>query len=189
MKRINAASDLAALAAELRVRPDWHKPGEQEVNAYVVGDSRQLDNAMGADPDGMYEPNVVIVLRGDDIAAVNLANLLAWAARTPMIERTRDRLQDVVTRLLQATGQTTTDGVFAWVAEMAEVGELVAKALDRSAENLTVLDVRQAVTDLVAERDRFRENYMETGRLANGYLDQINALRRAAGIAREVTDR
>ena len=90
MKRINSAKELNELAKELRVRPDWHEPDEQEVNARIIGS--HLDNAMGADPDAdkkvdVYhdlhwgEYNVVITKKGKDVAVVNLAELLAWGSR------------------------------------------------------------------------------------------------------------
>ena len=97
MKRINSAKELNELAKELRVRPDWHEPDEQEVNARIIGS--HLDNAMGADPeadqkvevmhssDGSVrtlhwgEYNVVITKKGKDVAVVNLAELLAWGCK------------------------------------------------------------------------------------------------------------
>lgn len=91
MKRINNAKELNELAKELRVRPDWHEPDEQEVNARIIGS--HLDNAMGADPDADDDPdgsvrtrhwgeyNVVITKKGKDVAVVNLAELLAWGCR------------------------------------------------------------------------------------------------------------
>ena len=94
MKRINSAKELNELAKELRVRPDWHEPDEQEVNARIIGS--HLDNAMGADPDAdkkvddpdgsvrtlhWGEYNVVITKKGKDVAVVNLAELLAWGSR------------------------------------------------------------------------------------------------------------
>ena len=91
MKRINNAKELNELAKELGVRPDWHEPDEQEVNARIIGS--HLDNAMGADPDADDDPdgsvrtrhwgeyNVVITKKGKDVAVVNLAELLAWGSR------------------------------------------------------------------------------------------------------------
>ena len=97
MKLINSAKELNELAKELRVRPDWHEPDEQEVNARIIGS--HLDNAMGADPDAdekvdvshypdgsvrtlhWGEYNVVITKEGKDVAVVNLAELLAWGSR------------------------------------------------------------------------------------------------------------
>ena len=91
MKRINNAKELNELAKELGVRPDWHEPDEQEVNARIIGS--HLDNAMGADPDADDDPdgsvrtrhwgeyNVVITKKGKDVAVVNLAELLAWGCR------------------------------------------------------------------------------------------------------------
>ena len=97
MERINSAKELNELAKELRVRPDWHEPDEQEVNARIIGS--HLDNAMGADPDAdekvdvYHDPdgsvrtlhwgeyNIVITKKGKDVAVVNLAELLSWSSR------------------------------------------------------------------------------------------------------------
>ena len=97
MKKINNAKELNELAKELGVRPDWHEPDEQEVNARIIGS--HLDNAMGADPDAdkkvdVYhrpdgsvrtlhwgEYNVVISQKDKDVAVVNLATLLSWGSR------------------------------------------------------------------------------------------------------------
>lgn len=89
MQRIIQQEDLAALAAELGVRSDWHEPDEQGVTAVVKGDD--LDNA-GFWPQDEEEDEgrpewgygeLYVELRKDDVpvAAVNLATLLSWAAR------------------------------------------------------------------------------------------------------------
>ena len=82
MQRINSRAQLADVARELGVRPDWHEPDEQRVNAFVVGNRYQLDNAMGPDPAARFEPNVIITQDGENVAVVNLATLLAFAAGT-----------------------------------------------------------------------------------------------------------
>lgn len=83
---INTRNDLVEVARNLGVRPDWHEPDEQEVNARVVGD--HLDNAMGSTvTDNVGEYNVVLTRLDDegepqDVAVVNLATLLAFATGT-----------------------------------------------------------------------------------------------------------
>jgi hypothetical protein len=81
IERIHSARELAALAHTLGVRRDWHEPDEQEVDVELVGLTHQLDNAMGADAKGEFEPNVVIWQGERPMAVVNLADLLAWASR------------------------------------------------------------------------------------------------------------
>ncbi len=83
MRRINNARELRALADELGVRQDWHEPDEQEVDARIEGED--LDNA-GFWPSAMTRDDwegeycVVITKNGEDVAAVNLASLLAMAS-------------------------------------------------------------------------------------------------------------
>jgi hypothetical protein len=90
---IQTAEQMAKLAHDLRVRPDWHEPDEQGVNARIIG--THLDNAMGSttrplpsdDPSNPHgEFNVVITRGGEDVAVINLASLLAWAATAFPIE-------------------------------------------------------------------------------------------------------
>jgi hypothetical protein len=89
VKRIDSRQELAELARWLRLRPDWHDPDEQEVDAVVLG--RSFDNAgfwgednvdsqytgVGKDSEEMY-----VIIRKDrtPVAEVNLATLLSWAA-------------------------------------------------------------------------------------------------------------
>jgi hypothetical protein len=89
MKRINTRAELVALAGELGVRPDWHEPDEQGVDA-VVSD-HVLDNAgfwgeggTGTVPSWAQELWVTITVETEGVrpygvAEVNLAMLLAWA--------------------------------------------------------------------------------------------------------------
>jgi hypothetical protein len=86
MKIIHTRRELVALAAELGVRPDWHEPDEQLLTAEVKGDD--FDNA-GFWPEGHHgrqipqeilETHVILSQDGEPVAAVNLANLFAWAA-------------------------------------------------------------------------------------------------------------
>jgi hypothetical protein len=91
IKRINKRDDLVALARELRVRPDWHEPDEQEVTAEVRGKS--FDNAgfwgirdeadflgrYGYDGTQGVEMYVTLFQDGKPVAEVNLATLLAFA--------------------------------------------------------------------------------------------------------------
>jgi len=85
--RIQTPGQLADVAAELKVRVDWHEPDEQEVNARIIGN--HLDNAMGSrfetipddDPSNPAgELNVIITRDGEDYAVVNLATLLSWGS-------------------------------------------------------------------------------------------------------------
>jgi hypothetical protein len=88
--RIHERRELQALAARLRVRPDWHEPDEQEVTAIVWGDD--FDNAgfWGHNPDGSLDTYgdgrqefwVELSKDGQPVAEINLATLLAWASET-----------------------------------------------------------------------------------------------------------
>lgn len=85
MERIENARELRALADRLRVRPDWHEPDEQELTARVEGES--FDNAGHWPPSEVRsgrewtgELCVIISQDGRDVAAVNLASLLAMAS-------------------------------------------------------------------------------------------------------------
>lgn len=78
---IRTSAELAAFAHARALRPDWHEPDEQKVNAFVQG--AHLDNAMGSCADTSAtcgELNVVITYDEKPVAVVNLAHLLAWAA-------------------------------------------------------------------------------------------------------------
>lgn len=93
MRAINTREELIALARELGVRPDWHEPDEQSLTAELRGTPGNFDNAMGVEWYGhahgepRAELHVVLRLLGPtddpdvavDVAAVNLANLFAWA--------------------------------------------------------------------------------------------------------------
>ena len=90
------ALELLRFAHEAKVRPDWHEPDEQGVEASVVGD--HLDNAMGNTimNEAMnttlvtgkdtymlsYSQEFVVEIRGPHILKlrINLASLLAIAA-------------------------------------------------------------------------------------------------------------
>jgi hypothetical protein len=96
--RIDSREQLAALAARLRVRPDWHEPNEQDVTALVHGTPGDLDNAgfWGHRPgtkeldtygDGRQELWVEIFAGGKPVAEINLADLLAWAAERDSLSR------------------------------------------------------------------------------------------------------
>lgn len=85
--------DLRYFQNQYRMRDDWHEPGEQNIGARIIGN--HLDNAMGStvcheNTDWGGEFNVVLqhlVYDHDtndydrtDLAVVNLATLLSWAA-------------------------------------------------------------------------------------------------------------
>lgn len=78
MIKIRTKSELRSLADRLAVRRDWHEPDEQDVTATVHG--THLDNAgFWGNPSG-YDAELYVVLeRGGEQWAVNLATLLAWA--------------------------------------------------------------------------------------------------------------
>jgi hypothetical protein len=84
MRRINSARELRALADEMEVRRDWHEPDEQLVTARVEGE--HFDNAGVWPPSEVRVPGwtgelcVIITWAGRDVAAVNLASLLAMAS-------------------------------------------------------------------------------------------------------------
>lgn len=89
IERINTREELKALAKKLGVRPDWHEPDEQGVNALVSG--HMLDNAgfwgqggVGTLPSAYQELWVTITVEEEGVkprpvAEVNLAMLLAWS--------------------------------------------------------------------------------------------------------------
>lgn len=95
MRKINTRDELVELARELGVRSDWHEPDEQRLTARVHGTS--FDNAMdigewyGWGSDGVPNAELHVILyrvpsfsdAGDTpdvpLAAVNLADLFAWA--------------------------------------------------------------------------------------------------------------
>lgn len=87
MQTIHTKDDLRALARDLGVRDSWHEPDEQGLTAVVKG--TKFDNA-GFWPEGLplsdgskvVEKHVVIRKDGQDVAAVNLATLLAFACDT-----------------------------------------------------------------------------------------------------------
>jgi hypothetical protein len=93
--RLDSAQELAALAGNLGLRPDWHEPGEQGVTAAVHGTPGDLDNAgfWGTRQDsgmlrelvtygeGRQELWVELSQHGETVAEVNLATLFAWAVQ------------------------------------------------------------------------------------------------------------
>ena len=76
---------LRKFASNHGLRSDWHEPDEQGVTARVVGD--HLDNAYGneiratAVEQGFQEFVVVLEQENGDCLKINLATLLALAAR------------------------------------------------------------------------------------------------------------
>jgi hypothetical protein len=85
MEKITTRAQLQDLAVRLGVRGDWHEPDEQGLTVKVKGKS--FDNAgfwpqgEGRDlPPSIVEHHVIIRQNGEDIAAVNLATLFAWAS-------------------------------------------------------------------------------------------------------------
>jgi hypothetical protein len=90
MKRIMNRRDLVEVAEQLGVCPDWHEPGEQDVDVRIEGEN--FDNC-GAWPeeslkggftrDWKGEFCIVLTKDGEDVAVVNLASLFAMAANHP----------------------------------------------------------------------------------------------------------
>lgn len=87
MQIITSRAELTALADSLGVRLSWHEPDEQGLTATVAG--RKFDNAgfwptaeaiQYGMPASSVEKHVIIRKDGVDVAAVNLASLLAWAS-------------------------------------------------------------------------------------------------------------
>lgn len=86
--------DLMMFRDEHGLRVDWHEPDEKNISARIIG--RHLDNAMGSTTrhehaDWGGEFNVVLTFveydeesnehTSRDLAVVNLATLLSWAAQ------------------------------------------------------------------------------------------------------------
>lgn len=99
MERINDRAAFVAWARARGMRPDWHEPDEQGVTARVEGTPLDFDNCGYWPTDQGYartwgnEPRSELHLilseqsieegkavRGQDLAAVNLADLCAWAS-------------------------------------------------------------------------------------------------------------
>jgi hypothetical protein len=80
-KRLLDAGDLATFADDLKLRPDWHEPGEADLGARVVG---QL---LDCGPDGLlvklshdfFDEQQRTFVSGETLAEVALVDLLAWA--------------------------------------------------------------------------------------------------------------
>lgn len=85
MRRISTRAQLIELAKELKTRPDWHEPDEQELTAQVKGFN--FDNAGFWPEDEQHaytapeiiEQHVILYQEDRPVAAVNLATLFAWA--------------------------------------------------------------------------------------------------------------
>jgi len=85
---VRTREQLQDLAKRLGVRPDWHEPDEQDLEAKIFG--KGFDNAMGSGygvtkalpDDHEGEMNVVLLKDGEPCAAINLAYLFAWACGT-----------------------------------------------------------------------------------------------------------
>lgn len=86
-KRITSRVDLIGLARDLRVRPDWHEPDEQELDVVVKGQSFDNSGFWGPDQDvpedaSYREVSVILRVDGEPVAEVNLADLFSWACGT-----------------------------------------------------------------------------------------------------------
>lgn len=94
VEQIRDPHDLEVFRERHNLRPDWHEPDEQGIGARIIG--RHLDNAMGSTTRHEHaewggEFNVVLTFveyneesneaPPRDLAVVNLATLLSWAAQ------------------------------------------------------------------------------------------------------------
>ena len=93
VERLDTKGALSAFAENHGLRPDWHEPDEQNINARIIG--THLDNAGGStsirrvSEDGydFTEFNIVLTTNGEndepvkDLAVINLATLLAIATQ------------------------------------------------------------------------------------------------------------
>lgn len=84
-QRITTRAELRELARQLGVRPDWHEPDGQEVDASVIGTNFDNAGTWGPDCDvhesaPHREISVLISQTSTLVAEVNLATLFAWAA-------------------------------------------------------------------------------------------------------------
>lgn len=89
--RLQNPQALAGFATLYGLRHDWHEPDESNISARIIG--KHLDNAMGSTTRHEHaewggEFNVVLTRMDDtdreiqeDLAVVNLATLLSWAAQ------------------------------------------------------------------------------------------------------------
>lgn len=126
--RVESRSQLAALAKVAGVRPDWHEPDEQDINAYVIGD--HLDNAMGSAFTGnCNELNVVLTFGGKPSAVVNLATLLSWAAESESEEAFRKAERIRYRTRGAADAPRITDGA-SLVSYMETMEKRLAKTFD-----------------------------------------------------------
>lgn len=111
MRRIYKRSELQQLAKDLKVRPDWHEPDEQGLDAftfggsfdnaghwgleywsrreldtrtrlYKAGDSNTVSDFIIEDAERFMEMFVVLYQEGHAVAEINLATLLAFACGT-----------------------------------------------------------------------------------------------------------
>lgn len=88
---IRVPYDLEMFRKRHSLRYDWHEPDNSGINARIIG--TRLDNAMGSstrfEGESHCEFNVVLTRRlegfdgpiEEDLAVVNLATLLSWAAQ------------------------------------------------------------------------------------------------------------
>jgi len=108
VRRINNRAALLALAKELRVRPDWHEPDEQEVTAECHGSTFDNAGCWGAKETAgdireygtaeWIEMWVTLKQEGEPVAEVNLALLFAWATGYAAEPTTREPLSTATVR-------------------------------------------------------------------------------------------
>ena len=109
-QQINTPTELALFARQHGLLTDWHEPDEQDIDARIRGG--HLDNAMGTTLDDIgennfageyqviltehthkyvYEDGVEKRVLGKDLAVINLATLLSWAAQKGEADLIRGR--------------------------------------------------------------------------------------------------
>ena len=141
MKRIRAQHELVELAAELGVRSDWHEPDDRGVTARVESSNFNnagfwpAENRPFSAPE-IIELHVIISRNDEDVAAVNLATLLAWAS-APV----------AVPRVVEAKARRT----------IALEIESVARGLETTGENRLLGAVLGAVVRDIADKIRTGE--------------------------------
>lgn len=83
IRELRTKEDLDNFAIEYGIPGDWHEPDNAGINARIIG--THLDNAMGdtikLENETYGEYNVVFTYEDEDVAVINLANLLRYATQ------------------------------------------------------------------------------------------------------------
>ena len=150
MEKIISRDELVALARRLGVRADWHKPDDRGVAAQVEGDCFD-DTGFWPTEDWSYstpesvEMHVIISKNGEDVAAVNLATLLAWAswpgddANVVTVRTSSERYTDDVESFWRAkiAEEIRQQAVkLRWECDTSSVGNALASIVDSVADKI-----------------------------------------------------